>query len=136
MKLSKTQKRIIGAVTLWMLVYPLVFIVLWFAGFTGIFSRVALRGEPPIAFFAIFMCAGLIYLLSVFLNVALMGFYWAYIIKNTTTADVWRIIFGVGIYVFGYFAMPLYFYVFVWREETPTWARPTPPPKSIAPVVP
>lgn len=136
MKLSTTQKRIIGVATLWMLLYPLVFIVLWFAMFASMFATINSRGEPPVAFFAIFVCTMPIHFFSAFLSLALMGFYWAHIIKNTTTADVWRIIFGVGIYVFGYFAMPLYFYFFVWREETPTWARPTPPQQSIAPVVP
>ncbi len=136
MKLSLTQKRILGAATLWMLVYPFVFLVLWFAMFAAMLTMIDSRGDPPIAFFAILICSMPITFFTVFLNLVLMGIYWAHIIKNNTTADVWRIIFGICIFLFAYFAMPIYFYFFVWRDETPTWARPNTPAQSVSPVVP
>ncbi|MBI4674308.1 MAG: hypothetical protein HY741_21910 [Chloroflexi bacterium] len=125
MKLSRNQKLTIGAATLWMLVYPLVFVFLWLATFGSIIMTATTRQEPPFALFGIFACIMPFHFLTIAISLGLMAFYWAHIIKNTTTSDALRIIFGVGIFWFGYLAMPIYFYFFVWRDETPTWARPS-----------
>lgn len=127
MKLGRNQKLVVGAATLWMLAYPFLFLMLWFGMFATIFTSVAARNEPPPApFFGIFLCVLPLHLLTIGVMFALMIFYWAHIIKNTTTSDTLRVLFGVGIFWFGYFVMPFYFFFFVWRDETPAWARTQP----------
>jgi hypothetical protein len=127
MKLSKNQKIIVGAATLWLLIYPFVFVLAWFGMLASILFTTAARREPPFAFFGILFCFMPFHFLTIALSVALMAFYWAHLIKNTTTSDTLRIIFGITIFWFGYFVMPIYFYFFVWRDETPQWARPAQP---------
>lgn len=133
MKLSRNQKLVVGAATLWMLVYPILFFLAWFGMVASIFFTAAARREPPFAFFGIFFCLMPFHFLTIAISFVLMAFYWAHIIKNITTSDTLRIIFGITIFWFGYFVMPIYFYFFVWRDETPQWARPAPPPPLPAP---
>lgn len=127
MKLSRNQKLVVGGATLWMLVYPLLFICGWLMMVTIIATTANARQGPPPVLFAPLACIFPIHLLTIGIIFALMIFYWAHIIKNNAAADVWRIIFGVGVFLFGFIAMPLYFIFFVWRAETPEWARPKPP---------
>ncbi|MCI0477826.1 MAG: hypothetical protein L0Y55_16415 [Anaerolineales bacterium] len=135
MKLTRNQKYVVGASTLWMLAYPLLFVVMWFAMVASMFVAINARNEPPFAFFGLFMCIMPFHFLTIGISLALMAFYWAHIIKNVTTSDTLRIIFGIGIFMFGYIAMPIYFYFFVWRDETPAWARPSAPPSAAPPNV-
>ena len=128
MKLSLTQKRIVGAATFWVLLYPFLFVAVWFAAFAGIMATAISRQEPPIALFALMFCFMPFHFLTIALSLGLMVFYWAHIIKNNAASDTWRILFGVTIFWFGYFVMPVYFVLFVWRDETPNWARAVPPP--------
>lgn len=127
MKLSHNQKLAVGAATLWIVLYPFVFIAAWLAIFAGLVLSASTRQQPPFAFLGILLCFMPIHFLTIGLDFVLMAFYWAHIIKNTSVSDALRIIFGITIFWFGYFAMPIYFYFFVWREETPQWARPPAP---------
>lgn len=140
MKLSQHQKLVVGLATLWMLVYPLLFLCVWFAMFGTVILTARARSEPPAALVSVMLCMMPFHFLTIAVSIALMVFYWAHIIKNTGMSDALRIIFGVAIFWFGYFAMPLYFIFFVWRAETPQWARPkqaTPiPAQTDAPVAP
>jgi hypothetical protein len=133
MKLSRNWKLAVGAATLWTLVYPFLFIKAWFVMFASTFLTAAARREPPMAFFGILFCFMPFHFLTIALTFALMAFYWAHIIKNTTMSDTLRIIFGVAIFWLGYFAMPIYFVLIVWRDETPQWARASAPPAAPAP---
>ena len=132
MKLDKNQKLIVGTGTLWMLAYPFIFLCVWFAMFATILATASARREPPPALFGIFFCTMPFHFLTIAISIALMIFYWAHIIKNNGASDTWRIIFGVTIFWFGYFAMPIYFYFFVWRDEIPQWARANVPPAAPA----
>lgn len=130
--LSRNQKLIVGAATLWMLVYPLFFILMWFVTVAGIAMTAAVREEPPVALFGIFFCVMPFHILTIVLSFVLMAFYWAHIIKNAETSDALRIIFGIGIFLFGYLAMPIYFVFFIWRDEIPIWARTPVPPAPVS----
>ncbi len=127
MKLSRNQKLVIGAATLWTTCYPFIFLLVWLAMFATIFFTAAARRESPLALWSVLVCFMPFHLMTLALAMALTLFYWAHIIKNNAMSDALRIIFGVAIFWFGYLAMPIYFPVAVWRDETPQWARPSAP---------
>ncbi len=116
MTLNKTAKTAVGLGTLWVLFYPVLFF-----GFMFLSMMEFDRFGSPFPFDSF----GLIFpmhCLTAIVQLGLMGFYLAHIIKNTGAAETVRILLGIGIFLMPYIAMPLYFYLYIWRAEPPEWA--------------
>lgn len=123
MILSQRQKVFVALTTAWALVYPfLFFAVVLVLTFGAASLSIEQQGEgPPFLFFAIFP----FHCLTILITLGLMAFYLAHIIKNTLVSDTLRVIFGVGVFMMPYIAMPIYYFFFIWRDEdVPSWARP------------
>ena len=125
MKLNKTWKVIIGLLTGWTLLYPFLFIFLWF-GFMG---RFFLAGDPSFMpeeevfgmmkpFFYIMP----ILILSSFVQMGLTIFYLIHTILNKEGTDTMRILLGIGLFVMPYISMPLHYFVYILPETPPEWA--------------
>ena len=133
MKLSKAQKVAIGLATAWYAFYPLLFFAIWLGLVVGMFSWGSTdSGEFP-AFVGLFLAVFPLHCLTILLGFVLMPFYLIHIIKNPTASETVRIIFGVGVFMFGFIAMPLYYYLFIWRDQPPSWALPPQPTPSSLP---
>jgi hypothetical protein len=129
MKLSKPIKVIVGLATAWIVIYPLLFLAIWFLMAFGIFFSAGFQAAeasevPPPAMlpFGLFFGIFPVHCLTILLNFALIPFYLIHVIKNTAAAEAVRIILGVGIFFMGFIAMPVYFYLYIWREQPPAWA--------------
>lgn len=120
MTLNKPVKILVGVGTVWIILYPLLFIVVWFTMMTGfMFSNSA---EPPTLIFSYFPIIFPVHCLTFIIQFALMGFYLYHIIRNTAASEVLRVILGVGTFFMPYIAMPAYYYLYMWREQPPDWA--------------
>lgn len=61
--------------------------------------------------------------LTVLLDLVLDAVYMIHVIKNTTGSDTIRIILALGIFILPFIAMPVYYYLYIWLDEPPKWAK-------------
>ncbi len=122
MTLGKPARILIGLLTAWVMLYPLLFFAVWLIMFFGI----AVIGESPrsefpvfmIPFFAIFP----VHCLTIFLQLGLSAFYLVHVIKNKMASDTIRIVLGVGAFLLPFVAMPIYYFLYIWPDKPPDWA--------------
>jgi len=120
MTLGKPVKILVGVGTVWIILYPLLFLATWLSMMTGFIS--ASSAEPPSFLFSLIPAIFPVHCLTLIVQLALMAFYLYHVIKNTTTSEVLRVVLGIGTFFIPYIAMPLYYYLCIWREQPPTWA--------------
>jgi hypothetical protein len=63
-----------------------------------------------------------VHVCSLFLEVGLLIFYLIHTIKNTGASDAMRIALGLGHLFLPFVAMPVYYCLYIWRENPPEWA--------------
>ncbi len=129
MQLNKPIKILIGLGTLWIVLYPILFIAVWLTMFIPfILSANNTETSTPFfmgPFFALFP----LQCFTILLQFGLMAFYLIHVIKNTKASETIRIILGIGSFFLPYIALPVYYYLFIWRETPPAWAQaPAPVP--------
>lgn len=135
MQISKPIRILIGLGTLWYALYPLLFLAVWLFMFSSFFLPITFEqsGAPffMLPFFAIFP----VHLFTMLLGFVLMAFYLIHVIKNRRGSETIRIILGMGCFFMPFIAMPVYYYIFIWRDELPEWAEnlPKPQPQASAP---
>jgi hypothetical protein len=131
MQLNKLSKILVGLGTLWMILYPLLFMALWLflvvgMGFSSFITINTSQPNLPffplpfLTFFAIFP----LHCFTILLQFVLMGFYLIHVVKNTTASESVRIILGIGCFFMPFIAMPVYYYAYIWLETPPAWALP------------
>ena len=69
-----------------------------------------------IPFFFLIMCTS-------FLALGLYAFYITHIILNKTGADVFRVVFGIGMLVLSIITMPLYYFIYILPDNPPKWTQ-------------
>ena len=126
MNLNKTWKIVIGLGSLWVICYPFIFMAFIFAIIgSAAFASGNGNESPPVFILSFFFIVFPLIFFSSFLQLGLSGFYLAHVIKNKTTSDVLRIIFGIGAFYMPIIAMPFYYFVFIWPDSPPSWALET-----------
>ncbi len=124
MNLSKKQKYLVGALSAWVILYPfLFFLIVAFSMLLPFSMAQSLNREPSPAFMIPFFAIFPLHCLTILLQLGLSAFYLAHIIKNTGASEVVRIILGVGVFLMPYLAMPVYYYVYIWLQDPPDWAK-------------
>lgn len=126
MKLNKPVKILLGLATAWNALYPLLFFAVWLIMVLGMFLSAGFSsstaGEPSPVFILPFFAIFPLHCLTILLHFVLATFYLIHVIKNTTASETVRIILGVGIFFMGFIAMPIYYYLYIWRDQPPEWA--------------
>lgn len=122
MTLNKTAKTAVGIGTLWILIYPVLFIGFMFLIPFSMMEFDRFGSASPFDSFGLIFP---LHCLTGIIMLGLIGFYLTHIIKNTGASETARIILGIGIFFMPYIAMPFYFYLYIWRPEPPEWARAT-----------
>jgi hypothetical protein len=126
MKISLPVKIIIGLLTAWVVIAPFLYIIMWFS---YIFSFSTTEYLTPsevqtyvndfatkfIPIFFLIICSSV-------LSIGLHAFYITHIILNKAGADVYRVIFGIGIIFLAFLAMPIYYFIYVLPHNPPQWA--------------
>jgi hypothetical protein len=128
MTLGKPVKLLLGISTIWYAIY----LLLTIAGFAILFGYVLvafLTGGESIADLRALLLQILsleimlpIHFCSLFLEVGLLIFYLIHTIKNTKASDSMRIVLGLGHLFLPFIAMPIYYYLYIWRDIPPEWA--------------
>lgn len=128
MTISKSVKILIGIATFWYAFYLLLTIVGILIFFGDVFVSLMAGGESIASLPRLlreilsleFMLP--IHLCSLILEIGLLIFYLVHSIKNTKASDALRIALGLGHLFLPFVAMPIYYYLHIWRETPPEWA--------------
>lgn len=128
MSLSKPVKILVGIATFWYSLYLLITLlaILIFLGY--IVFALMMGGEAALNLRTLlrqilsFELMLPIHLCSVFLEIGLLVFYLVHTIKNTKASDAMRIVLGLGHLFLPFVAMPVYYYLYIWRKSPPEWA--------------
>lgn len=127
MNLSKTQKTLVGAATLWVSVVPLVGMLGWFAVVLATIFQMEMSqgtGEPVFLLVGMPVFFGLIFC-SMVLYFPLLIFYIVHLIRNQNGSDTLRIVVGVGLWILPFVAMLVYFFTYIFPDVPPAWALKT-----------
>jgi hypothetical protein len=128
MTLSKPVRILVGIMTFWYALYLLLTVLGILILFTFVFLTLLQGGESVPNLRVLFTrIPGLEIFLSVhvcglFLEVGLLIFYLIHTIRNTKASDSLRIVLGLGHLFLPFVAMPVYYYLYIWRDNPPDWA--------------
>ena len=128
MTLSKPVKILVGIATFWYALYLLLTIAGIVLFFGYVFLALFAGGESISNLRTLFaQILSLEFLLpihvcSLSLELGLLIFYLVHTIKNTKASDSMRIVLGLGHLFLPFVAMPVYYYLYIWKENPPEWA--------------
>jgi len=128
MTLSKPLRIVIGIATFWYALYLLLTIAGIVLFFGYVFLALFAGGESISNLRTLFaQILSLEFLLpihvcSLSLELGLLIFYLVHTIKNTKASDSMRIVLGLGHLFLPFVAMPIYYYLYIWKENPPEWA--------------
>ena len=122
MKLTTSLKVLIGALTAWVVIAPVLLFGLWMFMLPFMVFSGRRGGEPGPFFFMLFGIFMLVAVLSAFVRWGMSVFYLTHIILNRSGNDVARVLLGVGAFVLPFIAMPFYYFVYIWSKSPPAWA--------------
>jgi hypothetical protein len=121
--MSKTVKILLGIATLW----PIMYMFLFLAFFLYMFTTFAVAAHhphaagPPDMYFLIFP----VHILTIFWIFALTAIYVVNIFKNDRVSKETKALWAVVIFLGNMLAMPVYWYLFIWREPPVLPKEPT-----------
>ena len=136
MNISKPVKILIGILTLLVVLYPFVImpafmmLFMFIPGFPFIDPQNFLN--PSDMFQAMMPFMMVFYPLIMCLSVVQLGlqvFYIIHEIKNRALTDTFRILFAIGTFFMPYVAMPIYYFVSIWKDA------PAVPPSTSAEII-
>src|SRR5687768_15443143 len=110
MKLSKSAKILLAIAT----ILPLIYMALFFASF-ALMAAVGPEKNPIFNNFGIFM---VIHLGVILLMFALLAFYIVFLFKTNAVKTELKALWAVVLFFGGPIAMPIYWYLYVWRADT------------------
>jgi hypothetical protein len=112
--MKKRNKILLGIATAWPLLYLPLFILFMFS-----MVFMADRGAPPDgAFPAMFLLIFPLHMLTMLCGLALSVFYIVNVFRNPRVEKDKQVMWVVLLFMFGLFAQPIYWYQYIWREET------------------
>ena len=124
MRISKPMAILVGVFTAWPLVY--MFIFFFFALFiSGPFMGGGTPPTGPHRAYQWFQLLLVLHLGTMLLMAALLAFYIVHVFKNPAIPDK-RTLWAVVLFFGNVIAMPVYWFLYVWRE--PAAIVPPPPP--------
>jgi hypothetical protein len=126
MRVSKLLAILIGLFTVWPPVYMLIF----FSFILGSFMRLTNSKDPadPFRSFRLLMAA---HLATMLIMMVLLVFYIVHVFKNPALVGDKRVLWAVVLFMGNIVAMPIYWFLYVWREPVssaiPLASIPSPP---------
>ncbi len=112
--MSKTKKMLLGLATLWPMVYKGLFFMFVFAFFVMAITRTQPR-ILGVAFAAIFP----LHILTMVGMVALLFVYIRDLFRNDRVPSDQKALWAVVLLLGGIIAMPIYWYLYIWKEPQP-----------------
>lgn len=108
-----------GVVTVWPIVYMFLFFIAIFGFMLMLPPESGAAQQPvspaiPMGFIGLFA----VHLLTMFVIMGLMAFYIVQVFKTERLDQAMKIMWTVLICMLGMFAMPVFWYLYIWREPT------------------
>ena len=104
--MKKSTNLLLGAATVW----PFIYMFLFFgAAFFSVFFG---RAEPP-GLWAVIIPLHLLTMLGIF---ALLAIYMVNVFRNDRVTKDMKVLWAVVIFMGGMIAMPVYWYLYIWRD--------------------
>ena len=119
--MKKSIKILLAIATLWPLAYMVLFFVFVFSMILFIPTQGGESSEPPMFFLIIFP----LHLLTMLWIMALTVFYIVNVFRNDRVEKDKKVLWAVVIFMGNMIAMPIYWYLYIWRE--PSVANVPPP---------
>jgi hypothetical protein len=117
--MSKTMKLLLGLVTLWPFAYLILFFLLIFSMILFIGPGQGDPGSgPPRALALIFP----LHLLTMLVIAALTVFYIVNVFRNERVVKDQKVLWAVVLFLGNVLAMPIYWYLYIWKEGLPAAA--------------
>jgi hypothetical protein len=116
--MSKWAKIALGLATLWPILYVFVFIAFVFSMmfyFSSFEPGPADHQEPPVWFFAVFA----LHFLTIIWVFGLLAFYIVNVFRNDRVEKDKKVLWAVVLFFGNTLAMPVYWYLYIWREPAP-----------------
>jgi hypothetical protein len=126
MTLSRPLALLVGVLTLWPVVYLLLFFgfvatsFLWVAWTDG-----PTAGHSPVLPLAVSLLFGA-HFATILLMFVLIAFYIAYLFKTDRVPQDKKALWAVVLFLGNMLTMPVFFYLYVWPSHRPTTSRSTP----------
>jgi hypothetical protein len=121
--MKKPGKILLGLGTLWPFVYMILFFVFIFSSFLFMSGSRGQESGPPFLFVLIFP----IHLLTMLWIMGLTVFYMVNVFKNDRVDKDKKVLWAVVLFMGNMIAMPIYWYLYIWREA-PAEGVPAPLP--------
>ena len=117
--MTKTTKLLIGAATVWPPIYMLVFMAFMLLTMLSTFATPRTGGAPlgfPVAFAGIFV----LHLFTMLEIIGLLVFYIVNVFRNPNVVGDRKALWAIVLFLGGFIAMPIYWYLYIWRDMKPT----------------
>ena len=111
--MKKWAKILLGLATLWPFVYMIFFFVVIFSAFLFMPNQEAEGSGPPLFFVVLFP----LHFLTMLLIIGLTIFYIVNVFGNDLVDKDKKALWAVVIFMGSMFAMPIYWYLYIWRES-------------------
>jgi len=123
MKINMPMKIILGILTAWVVIYPIIFFLAWIVMVFSFASQANQNTSEPNGLALLVFPVFFIIICSAFLQIGLEIFYIVHIILNKVGGDFLRALLGVGLVFFPFIAMPVYYFIYILPEIPPKWAQ-------------
>ncbi len=111
--MSKFWKKVLGIATVW----PFAYFIMFFMFIVATIAAGPGDGGSLQGIYAmLFLFVMLIHFLTIFLIIGLQIFYIVNVFKNDRVGKDQKIIWTIALFLGGLFAMPIYWYLNIWRE--------------------
>jgi hypothetical protein len=114
--MKKTLKILLGIVTIWPFLYMLIFFAFFIYMFMGI-SRGGNIDEKM--FWSIFP----VHILTMLISMGLLTYYIVNLYRSNRMNKDTKIIWAIVLFMGNMIAMPVYWYLYIWREPKPELSR-------------
>jgi len=112
--MKKSTKILLAVATLWPFVYMILFFVFVFSSILFMPSQAGEQSGPPF-FFVVFIALHLFTMLWI---LALTVFYMVNVFRNDRVDKDKKVLWAVVIFMGNMIAMPIYWYLYIWKEVT------------------
>lgn len=114
--MNKTIKLLLGLITLW----PFAYLILFFLTiFSAVFFGIAETGAGPPRAIALILP---LHLLTMLIIAALTVFYIVNVFRNDRVEKDKKVLWAVVLFMGNVIAMPIYWYLYIWKEAPPAIA--------------
>lgn len=128
-RMGRFPKLLLGVISFWPVIYLFIFMGFFFIQFFTFFSTQVSSPQPTniTNTFTLFRTLFIMHLLTMLLILTLMALYVVDVFKNERVTQDKKALWAVVLLMGGMIAMPVYWYLYIWREPHDP-SVPYPPP--------